>query len=100
MNDESQRYRLDRDLIVERVGDSEYAWHRLGRRQAVALEEVVERARIVLRRTRDDLAVIDYHIAQERNRDRQNLHLDKRKRRQDAERFLADFLGWAAQRAV
>jgi hypothetical protein len=100
MHDVPESLRLDRGLILEREADGGYAWHPVDGGEPPPLTEMVSRARTVLKRTRDDLAVIDHSLAQETDPAKQNLYLDKRKRRQDAERFLADFLGWVARRST
>ncbi len=99
MQDIPESLRLDRSLILEREADGGYAWRPVERGEAPPLAEVVSRARTVLKRTRDDLAVIDHSLTEETDSAKQDLYLDKRKRRQDAERFLADFLGWVARRS-
>ena len=97
MHKEPESLRLDRDLILERDSEGGYAWRGAGALAAPPLPEVVSRAKVILKRTRDDLAVIDHSLAQETSPAKQDLYLDKRKRRQDMERFLSDFLGWAAR---
>lgn len=100
MRKQPESLRLDRDLLLERDPEGGYVWRGIGAPEAPTLPEVVGRAKVILKRTRDDLAVIDHSLAQEANPAKQDLYLDKRKRRQDTERFLSDFLGWAARTSV
>lgn len=97
--DVPESLRLDRTLILERRADGGYEWCLVEQAEAPPFAEVAARARTALKRTRDDLAVIDHSLAEEADPAKQDLYLDKRKRRQDAERFLADFLGWVARRS-
>ena len=100
MRKQPETLRLDCDVILERNPEGGYARRGVGALATPSLSEVVSRARVILKRTRDDLAVIDHSLAQKASAAKRDLYLDKRKRRQDAERFLADFLGWAARTTV
>jgi hypothetical protein len=90
-------YRLDREVKVRRGEFGGFTWRRIGAGNPPTLADIVRRSRDALRRVQDDLAVIDHYLAEERDPAKRDLLLERRKRRQDAERFLSDFLGWVAR---